>query len=412
MADISRNTTPAWQDPHLKDRGDYTEQDIQNIQEKGGILPDFTLDEAEETHLFARVAQALSKTLTRQGLAVRHEAKAAAEPMGYRLDEHAIAIDTRRPWKDIALDLAHALGTVQIARDALNPADQPRGAAEWNRYKDKGRMVGDQLLASIGLLNSHWHENRGVIRAHALQARVMAEPDLHAPLGVYDWNAAWITGEIAARNPDPAQPLAVQPIRIPATKPEDIHLALPDDPANPLQVMDDPIITPHDDLVETTGRHLILGAGMPTMLIVDMDRSDAAGLDLVRRAATRESTFQGSVSECIRQAQATAPGYDPAPDEGPTGLWCISSSRCFVFSHVFFSGLGSCMHFPYFSGCAEVFLPNMRASLTRRLWPVNSRSRPWCTMRSMIAAASLSSAKTVPHLLNSMFVVNMMLRLS
>lgn len=196
MADNPRSTTPAWQDPHLKDRGDYTEQDIQNIQEKGGILPDFTLDEAEETHLFARVAQALSKTLTRQGLAVRHEAKAAAEPMGYRLDEHAIAIDTRRPWKDIALDLAHALGAIQVARDALNPADQPQGAAEWNRYKDKGRMVGDQLLASIGLLNSHWHENRGVIRAHALQARVMAEPDLHAPLGVYDWNAAWITGEI------------------------------------------------------------------------------------------------------------------------------------------------------------------------------------------------------------------------
>ena len=179
MADISRNTTPAWQDPHLKDRGDYTEQDIQNIQEKGGILPDFTLDEAEETHLFARVAQALSKTLTRQGLAVRHEAKAAAEPMGYRLDEHAIAIDTRRPWKDIALDLAHALGAIQVARDALNPADQPQGAAEWNRYKDKGRMVGDQLLASIGLLNSHWHENRGVIRAHALQARKAAgRPDL------------------------------------------------------------------------------------------------------------------------------------------------------------------------------------------------------------------------------------------
>lgn len=112
MADNPRSTTPAWQDPHLKDRGDYTEQDIQNIQEKGGILPDFTLDEAEETHLFARVAQALSKTLTRQGLTVGHEAKAAAEPMGFRLDEHAIAIDTRRPWKDIALDLAHALGAI------------------------------------------------------------------------------------------------------------------------------------------------------------------------------------------------------------------------------------------------------------------------------------------------------------
>ena len=95
-------------------------------------------------------------------------------------------------------------------------------------YEDKGRMVGDQLLASIGLLNSHWHENRGVIpRPRASRPCVMAEPDLHAPLGVYDWNAAWITGEIAARNPDPAQPLAVQPIRIPAAKPEDIHLALP-----------------------------------------------------------------------------------------------------------------------------------------------------------------------------------------
>ena len=52
------------------------------------------------------------------------------------------------------------------------------------------------------------------------------------------------------------------------------------------------------------------------------------------------------------------------------------------------------MHFPYFSGCAEVFLPNMRASLTRRLWPVNSRSRPWCTMRSMIAAAIYSVTTT------------------
>ena len=35
MADNPRSTTPAWQDPHLKDRGDYTEQDIQNIRGKG-----------------------------------------------------------------------------------------------------------------------------------------------------------------------------------------------------------------------------------------------------------------------------------------------------------------------------------------------------------------------------------------
>jgi hypothetical protein len=41
---------------------------------------------------------------------------------------------------------------------------------------------------------------------------------------------------------------------------------------------------------------------------------------------------------------------------------------------------------------------DMRASLMRRLGPWNSMRRPWWTMRSTIAAASLSSAKMVPHL--------------
>lgn len=43
----------------------------------------------------------------------------------------------------------------------------------------------------------------------------MAEPDLHAPLGVYDWNAAWITGEIATRNPDPAVLPGAMPMETP-----------------------------------------------------------------------------------------------------------------------------------------------------------------------------------------------------
>ena len=126
----------------------------------------------------------------------------------------------------------------------------------------------------------------------------------------------------------------------------------------------------------------------------------------------RRANKAGAVAGMLSGTAAVLIWHNLVKPLGGVFAICISSSRCFVFSHVFFSGLGSCMHFPYFSGCAEVFLPNMRASLTRRLWPVNSRSRPWCTMRSMIAAASLSSAKTVPHLLNSMFVVNMMLRLS
>ncbi|WP_285676320.1 hypothetical protein, partial [Bifidobacterium longum] len=75
-----------------------------------------------------------------------------------------------------------------------------------------------------------------------------------------------------------------------------------------------------------------------------LERPTRAERRAMKRAAAQET---GRVTMCM-----------PVSEEV-----CISSSRCFVFSHVFFSGLGSCMHFPYFSGCAEVFLPNMRASL-------------------------------------------------
>lgn len=78
-------------------------------------------------------------------------------------------------------------------------------------------------------------------------------------------------------------------------------------------------------------------------------------------------------------------------DEG-RAYQCISSSRCFVFSHVFFSGLGSCMHFPYFSGCAEVFLPNMRASLTRRRVARRRRGR-WCDGLIPFVFLSFSATK-------------------
>lgn len=52
------------------------------------------------------------------------------------------------------------------------------------------------------------------------------------------------------------------------------------------------------------------------------------------------------------------------------------------------------MHFSYFPGCPVVFLPNMRASPARRLWPVNSRSRPWCTMRR--ARGVIKHQRTLP----------------
>ena len=56
--------------------------------------------------------------------------------------------------------------------------------------------------------------------------------------------------------------------------------------------------------------------------------------------------------------------------------------------------------------------PSISESPIRLLSPPNSTKRPWCTMRSMVAAANFSSPRIVPHLLNSMFVVSIRLRLS
>ena len=57
-------------------------------------------------------------------------------------------------------------------------------------------------------------------------------------------------------------------------------------------------------------------------------------------------------------------------------------------------------------------LPSIKAASMRRLAPLNSTSLPWWIILSIMADASLSSPRTVPHFENSMFVVNIMLRLS
>ena len=56
--------------------------------------------------------------------------------------------------------------------------------------------------------------------------------------------------------------------------------------------------------------------------------------------------------------------------------------------------------------------PSIRLSSSLWLGPPNSTSLPWCTTRSTIAAASLSSAKTVPYLPDPTLMVNMTLLLS
>ncbi|MDB6731989.1 helix-turn-helix domain-containing protein, partial [Bifidobacterium longum] len=74
----------------------------------------------------------------------------------------------------------------------------------------------------------------------------------------------------------------------------------------------------------------------------------------VRQIALRIGRDKATVSRELKRglwfASNENDSYRPyRPKRLKTGPWtcrCISSSRCFVFSHVFFSGLGSCMHFP------------------------------------------------------------------
>ena len=80
---------------------------------------------------------------------------------------------------------------------------------------------------------------------------------------------------------------------------------------------------------------------------------------------------------------------------GPESRTCISSSRCFVFSHIFF-GFERLHAFSFIFSDLRGGVPAEHGRLlTRRLWPVNS-SRPWCTMRSMIAAAEFVVEEPCP----------------
>lgn len=90
----------------------------------------------------------------------------------------------------------------------------------------------------------------------------------------------------------------------------------------------------------------------------------------------------------------------------------LADARVFVASkmltkrHVAFEHFGRHVLHCFFA------LPSIKAASMRWLAPLNSTSLPWWTILSIMADASLSSPRTVPHFENSMFVVNIMLRLS
>lgn len=111
-------------------------------------------------------------------------------------------------------------------------------------------------------------------------------------------------------------------------------------------------------------------------------------------------------------------GPDPCPKkealeairaETEEGYWpqeVFVASKMLTKRHVAFEHFGRHVLHCFFA------LPSIKAASMRWLAPLNSTSLPWWTILSIMADASLSSPRTVPHFENSMFVVNIMLRLS
>ena len=92
--------------------------------------------------------------------------------------------------------------------------------------------------------------------------------------------------------------------------------------------------------------------------------------------------------------------------ETVSAITVFVASKMLTKRHVAFEHFGRHVLHCFFA------LPSIKAASMRWLAPLNSTSLPWWTILSIMADASLSSPRTVPHFENSMFVVNIMLRLS
>lgn len=89
-----------------------------------------------------------------------------------------------------------------------------------------------------------------------------------------------------------------------------------------------------------------------------------------------------------------------------TFMMCLAT----VFSTFWLPGSDNLAKEPPMSQISA--FPSIKALSILLLVPLNSTSLPWWTTLSIIAEASLSSPRIVPHLLNSMLVVNTTLRFS
>lgn len=131
------------------------------------------------------------------------------------------------------------------------------------------------------------------------------------------------------------------------------------------------------------------------------------GISLLMPGA-RRGAFLGGAHELLsakKDAEA-AVSVAFARRRGGRRVRVFVASKMLTKRHVAFEHFGRHVLHCFFA------LPSIKAASMRWLAPLNSTSLPWWTILSIMADASLSSPRTVPHFENSMFVVNIMLRLS
>ena len=133
-----------------------------------------------------------------------------------------------------------------------------------------------------------------------------------------------------------------------------------------------------------------------------------AGLFLARRAPSRPRRLAEPAEDLHGQRELPLEVRIKliSVTHGEEPLRLFVASKMLTKRHVAFEHFGRHVLHCFFA------LPSIKAASMRWLAPLNSTSLPWWTILSIMADASLSSPRTVPHFENSMFVVNIMLRLS
>ena len=120
--------------------------------------------------------------------------------------------------------------------------------------------------------------------------------------------------------------------------------------------------------------------------------------------------FEAAERECLAAGHRVLARALGLALERRDGELCSSLCLATVFSTFWLPGSDNLAKEPPMSQISA--FPSIKALSILLLVPLNSTSLPWWTTLSIIAEASLSSPRIVPHLLNSMLVVNTTLRFS